>query len=108
MNEKLKQYFANASNFWKSRSKKQKTIFLSSLALIVLLASVITFFATRTKMEPLYSNLSPEEVGSIKQDLDSRGVKYEITDGGTTIMVPSDSVDSLKVDLAAEGLPKTG
>lgn len=49
MNEKLKQYFANASNFWKSRSKKQKTIFLSSLALIVLLASVITFLQRERK-----------------------------------------------------------
>jgi len=108
MNEKLKQYFVKGMNYWKSRTKKQKTIFLSSLALLVILAGVITFFATRTKMEPLYSNLSPEEIGSIKQELDHRGVKYQVTDGGTTIMVPSDSVDSLKVDLAAQGLPKTG
>jgi flagellar M-ring protein FliF len=57
---------------------------------------------------PLYSNLSPSEAGTVKQSLDSKGVTSELADGGTTINVPDNVVDSLKVQLAAEGLPKTG
>ena len=36
------------------------------------------------------------------------GIQSEIADGGTTIKVPEDVVDTLKVELAAEGLPKSG
>lgn len=59
-------------------------------------------------MVPLYSNLTPAETGSIKEALDAKGIRSEITDGGTTINVPKESVNTLLVELAAEGIPKTG
>ncbi|MED4345470.1 flagellar basal-body MS-ring/collar protein FliF [Heyndrickxia coagulans] len=108
MNEKLKQSFQNLKRFWKSRSKKQKTIGISAVALMLVLAAGITYFMTKTKYAPLYSGLDVSETGSIKDELDHEGVPSKITDGGKTIEVPEDRVDDLKVTLAAKGLPKTG
>ena len=65
-------------------------------------------FTTRTTLVPLYSNLTPSETGSIKGKLDGRGIEYEIADSGTTIKVPEELVDTLKVELAAEGFPQSG
>lgn len=60
-------------------------------------------------MVPLpYSNLSLSEVASIKESLDSRGIKYELSNGGMTILVNEKQVDNILVDLAMEGLPKSG
>lgn len=81
---------------------------ISSFALFIIAAAAITFFMTRTTLVPLYSNLSPSETGSIKESLDGRGIESEIADGGTTIKVPEELADTLKVELAAEGLPKSG
>ncbi len=57
---------------------------------------------------PLYSNLSIQETSQIKAELDSRGVAYELKDGGTTINVPENQVDTLLVELAGKGLPNNG
>lgn len=108
MKESFKKYLDKMKNFWSSRSKKQKQIYIGSAVMLAIVIGITSFFATRTTLVPLYSNLSPSETGTIKQSLDTKGVTSEIADGGTTIKVPSDVVDTLKVQLASEGLPKSG
>jgi len=108
MNESLQKFINPLKEYLISRSKKQRIILISTIVLVLLVAGLITFFTTRTTLVPLYSNLSPSETGSIKESLDSRGIDSEIADGGTTIKVPEELADTLKVELAAEGLPKSG
>lgn len=108
MNENIKQFFNRIKDYWKSRTKKQKITGISAFIIILLLILGITYFTTRTTMVPLYSNLEPSETGSIKQSLDSKGIKSVISDNGKTISVPKQDVDNLKVELASEGIPKTG
>lgn len=107
MNQLQKQLHA-IKEYWTSRSKKQKMFFVGGLVSLVTLISLVTFFATRTTLEPLYSNLSAAETGAIKESLDARGIVSEIADNGTTILVPKESIDTLKVELAAEGIPNSG
>lgn len=107
MNQLQKQLHA-IKEYWTSRSKKQKMFFVGGLVSLVTLISLVTFFATRTTLEPLYSNLSPAETGAIKESLDARGIVSEIADNGTTILAPKESIDTLKVELAAEGIPNSG
>ncbi len=76
--------------------------------IVVLLIVGILFFSMNSKFVPLYNNLSIQEVGQIKTELDARGVSYELKDGGTTITVPEQQVDSLLVDLAGQGIPNSG
>ena len=108
MNESLQKFINPLKEYWLSRSKKQRILMISMTVFVLLVAGLITFFITRTTLVPLYSNLTPSETGSIKESLDSRGIQSEIADGGTTIKVPEELEDTLKVELAAEGLPKSG
>ena len=108
MKEMLQKYIKPLKEYWLSRSKKQQTIMISALILIIIAGGVVTYLTTRTTLVPLYSNLSPSETGTIKESLDGRGIQSEITDGGKTIKVPEEMVDTLKVELAAEGIPKSG
>ncbi|WP_394137049.1 flagellar basal-body MS-ring/collar protein FliF [Cytobacillus oceanisediminis] len=108
MNESFQRNVVKVKEYWGSRTKKQKNILISSVVFFILLIIVASILATRTTLVPLYSNLTPSETGTIKESLDSRGIQSEITDGGTTIKVPEEVVDTLKVELAAEGIPKSG
>ncbi|WP_338753997.1 flagellar basal-body MS-ring/collar protein FliF [Bacillus sp. FJAT-52991] len=108
MNDKFSQQVNRIKEYWNSRTKKQKMIGIGAFLLFVAAITVTVLLATKKNMVPLYSDLSPTEIGAIKENLDGRGVTYEITEGGTGILVPSEVVDTLKVDLAAEGLPKSG
>lgn len=86
----------------------QKGTLIGSVAAVIVIAAVLTTFMTRTEFVPLYSEVSPSEIGRIKENLDAQGVPNEIAPGGTSILVPADQVDSLLVQLAAEGFPQSG
>ncbi len=94
--------------FWGTRTKKQKITGISVAVLLLIIISVVTFLSTRTTLVPLYSNLTPSETGLIKENLDSKGIENAISNNGTTITVPQETVDTLKVQLAAEGIPDSG
>lgn len=108
MNERLTKIKNDTSQFWTSRSKKQKIVMIGSVVVVIAIAAIVTFFASKTTYVPLYKDLSTREIGQVKEALDSQGVTYQIAPGGTSILVPEEQVDSLLVQLASEGYPQTG
>ncbi|GIO26148.1 flagellar basal-body MS-ring/collar protein FliF [Ornithinibacillus bavariensis] len=108
MNEKIMKFTDKAKTFWSNRSKGQKGIIIGSSIAVIVLIAVISLFATKSNYVPLYRNLSVQEVGQIKSELDARGIPYELQDAGKTILVPDEQADSLLVDLAVQGIPDSG
>jgi flagellar M-ring protein FliF len=108
MNEKLINTKNKLNGLWQSKSKGQKTIVITSALLFFVLAGFLTYIISKPNLVPLYSNLSPAETGQIKETLDSKGVQSEIANNGSSILVPKEQVDTLMVELAAEGVPNTG
>lgn len=108
MKEKAKEVLQTIKNFWNNRTKKQRITLISSISLIVFFILAFIFYSLPRDFVPLYNNLSLNEVGQIKEELESRGVPYELKDGGTTITVPKDQADTLLVELAAENIPESG
>ena len=58
--------------------------------------------------KPLFSNLAPEDGSQILNRLREHGVEYRLENNGTTISVPADKAHELRMELAGEGLPKSG
>src|SRR5215470_10893378 len=56
----------------------------------------------------LYSGLEGREAGSVVAKLEALNVPYEQRGDGGTILVPSDQVAKLRMQLATEGLPSAG
>ena len=56
----------------------------------------------------LYARLPADEAGEIIDQLDQMKVSYQISEGGTAIMVPSNQVHDLRLRLAGAGLPRGG
>ncbi|QCR31795.1 flagellar basal-body MS-ring/collar protein FliF [Lysinibacillus sp. SGAir0095] len=108
MNERFTKVKSDSTQFWKSRTKNQKVAIVGTLIGVIALATILTYFSTRTNMVPLFTELSATEAGEIAEVLTAQGVKYEIAPGGTNILVPEEQVDSLTVSLAAQGYPESG
>lgn len=68
----------------------------------------LIMWASAPDYRVLFSNLSESDGGRIISELESRGVSYQIGAGGSAIMVPSDQVHRLRLQLAEQGLPKGG
>lgn len=108
MNERFAKIKTDVGTFWSSRTKKQKITYVISLLLIIAIAGTLTYFLSKTEYAPLYEEVSPAEIGRIKEELDSLGVISQIPPGGTSILVPENRVADLLVTLAAQGYPQSG
>src|SRR5690625_3559466 len=109
MKEKYKLIKEKITQLCEKRNKTQKGILLGSILAVVLLAIALPFLLkSNNHYVPLYNNLSTQEVAQIKEELDTRSILYEIKDGGKSITVPEEQVDTLLVDLAGEGIPNSG
>jgi len=109
MGETIQQFKNQLNEYWQSidKSKKKKIIIIGIIVLLSML--ILTFIFTRTDYEVLYKDLSLEDVGQITEILDEMGVKWKTPkDDPTTILVPSELKDKVKIQLASEGLPKNG
>jgi flagellar M-ring protein FliF len=59
-------------------------------------------------MTILYAGLEPRDAAEVTAKLDAMNVKYEAKGDGGTILVPSDQVTKLRMELASENLPAAG
>lgn len=81
------------------------------LAMIgIVVFGIFLFFYTiissvsTASMTTLYADLDPSAASSIAQQLEAENIPYESNTTGTSILVPSDRVDQLRLRFASEGL----
>jgi flagellar M-ring protein FliF len=86
---------------WKGQSKSKRitTVVIASAIIISLLVAVL--FTTRVEYATLFSNLEPQDSGKIIEQLKADKIQYKIE--GTTILVPKDKVDELRMSAFSDG-----
>lgn len=83
-------------------------------AMIITAVVMIGFFAyvslrlAAPTMSPVFTSIPVEDGAKIIQELDGKNIPYELRMGGTQILVPSDQVDKVRLELAQVGLPSSG
>jgi len=107
------------STFWQEVPARPREIFeklsrgqrIGVMALVsvgVVIAVLSGLLAGRESWKVLYGGLDPAAANEIVSQLSSTGVPYQITPEGTTVMVPEQRVNEVRMQLAAAGLPKSG
>jgi flagellar M-ring protein FliF len=86
----------------------QRIMLIGTVAAILIAIVVGGLILSRAGYSTLYSGLTPEEAGHVVDKLDQRGIPYRIAGGGSTILVPGNKVYSARIELASEGLPRSG
>jgi flagellar M-ring protein FliF len=91
-----------------TRLSPMQKVALGAVVLTVVAGSLLLSRTTSTPtMESLYTSLSPADASAVVDALTAAGIQYELTDGGSTVMVPKDSKYDLRVSLAGKGLPSS-
>lgn len=85
----------------------QKAVALIGTAALLIGGFLVVRWAGAPTYAPLYSGLSGEDAAAVVEELDKQGVTYELTNGGTTVMVPQSEVYASRIALSGEGLPAT-
>ena len=92
-------------NFVEGFTPGQKAMTILGVIAVVLAGMAFSHWSSTTNYAPLYTSLSGPDAGKVTQALDSAGVKWKLSDGGATVLVPADSVYKERVALSAQGLP---
>ena len=103
-----KEAFDQIQKYLWGLSRKQQITLAGGTALVVASLAGFVFLIGRADMKPLYSGLQPEEAQFIARTLAAENIPYEISSDGTSLRVPASKVDSVRLELASQGLPQTG
>ncbi len=72
------------------------------------LAGGILWYALRTDWRTLYSGLDPDDARQMGTVLTQAQIPFEVTDGGTGILVPAPELDKARLATAAKGGVRSG
>lgn len=83
----------------------QRTIAIIGVAVLVVGAIALGAWFTRSQYSPLFSGLNGKDASAIVDQLGADSIPYQLTDGGSTILVPDADVNAARLKAAAAGLP---
>lgn len=89
-------------------SLQRKALLLMVAAGLVAGTVVLYLWTQRPDYQVLYSNLSSEDAGAIVAKLKETHVPYSFSADGAAVLVPSEQVHELRLQLASQGLPQGG
>ena len=108
MAEQFGNIFSGLSGIFYQMNTRQKTELLMITLMTIALFSLIVMWAGRTEYEVLFYDMSSSETGIVVEKLKESKVSYKLENGGTKILVPTDQVQELRLNLARQGLPESG
>jgi len=97
-----------STQFLQSVSKGRLAALIALLVVAAVGFGTLIFWNTRPDFQVLFSNLSTEDAGDMVQKLKEKKIPYELSYGGTAVLVPREQVYDLRLAMATEGLPKGG
>ncbi|GAB6044564.1 flagellar basal-body MS-ring/collar protein FliF [Caminibacter profundus] len=103
--------FKQIIEFFNHLNKKQKYIIIGSVVAVILVLTFLVVYNTTTSTKKpgyaiLFENLKPQDAALIVQYLDKHQIPYVIPKDGI-IEVPKDMVQKVRLEVAAQGLPKS-
>ncbi|MBI3991925.1 MAG: flagellar M-ring protein FliF [Candidatus Lambdaproteobacteria bacterium] len=89
-------------SFFNSLSVGRKVILFAVLGSVLLGMVTLIYVANRQSWTPLYSNISNEDAGAIKEKLDKNQIPVLVGPGGRSLLVPTGRADEARIVLAQE------
>jgi len=99
--------FAQLRQFWTNLGPAAKVAYSAAAVLLIAIVGGVGYWSSQTPYAVLFPKLPTEETALIVQKLDADRVSYKLTSDGT-ILVPTDKVQNMKMNLAVAGLPQGG
>ncbi|WP_229067923.1 flagellar basal-body MS-ring/collar protein FliF [Actinoplanes sp. DH11] len=105
MTDRLPAPVRRVTDTFKSFTPGQKAVTIFAVVALIVGGYFFATWAAKPSYQILFNNLSTKDASAIVESLQKTGVSYELANDGSTIMVPRDQVNALRLQLSGEGLP---
>ena len=92
--------------FWNNLKPVTKAIYGGTAVVLMGIVAAVGYWSSRTQYAVLFSKLPSEDAAAIVQKLDADHTSYKLSTDGTSILVPTDKVQNIRMNLAVAGLPQ--
>ncbi len=106
MNKNLSQTARQLAAIWQQLGLNQRISVISATAIVLAGLTALAFWSSRADYSLLYGKLEEGEAAKVIAALDESKVPYQISRGGGSILVPSDKVYQLRMQMAGKGIPR--
>lgn len=87
---------------WKNLGRIGKLSITMAGVSLLLIIIFSTYMRNKTDYSVLFSELSDVDSGNIVKNLDERGVKYKLDDKGSKVLVETNAIDKIRIELAMD------
>ena len=94
-------------DFFAPLSTAQRAMFVGLAVAIAVFVGMLFYWSLKPSYTLLFGSLKNDSAQEIVQELDNRGVEYQLKNGGQSIYVQSDKVNELRIQLAPMGAPQS-
>ena len=94
--------------FLRALTLSQRFLLGASVVLVALVIWLFAYLFGSVDYKTLYTGLDPTDTQKIVQRLSIENIPYQISSDGTSIDVPADRLDRVRIELASDNLPHTG
>lgn len=95
----------SAQGFWQSMTRRRRWSLMGGVVAILALAGGLAWWAMTPRYAVLFSHLREANAAEIAGALDTMQVPHRFADGGSTLLVPEDTVYDTRMKLVAQNIP---
>ncbi len=106
--EKLQAVLKQLKAFWTSLPTPKRIALVGAVGTVLIAVLLVSLVSGTVRYGYLYTELEAQDAAAMAQKLEALQVPFRVDSGGTAIRVPEEQVAKLRLDLAAQGLPKGG
>jgi len=92
------------TGFWESLTGPSRRLLIGAVVIFIVGIFMLMKLSGSDSYTTLATTSSAADASAITKQLDTLGVRYKLTNGGSTIQVPTSVADKTRIDLAATGV----
>ncbi|MFZ0285270.1 MAG: flagellar basal-body MS-ring/collar protein FliF, partial [Terriglobales bacterium] len=104
----LNQVQKQATDFVTGLSVKQRAMLVGAAVLTIAVLALFAHLISTPDYKPLVTGMEMSDAQALGAQLAAKNIQYQISADGKTVSVPSDKVDSSRMELATDGMPRSG
>jgi flagellar M-ring protein FliF len=97
-----------ATDFVTGLTVTQRAMLIGATVLTVAVLALFAHLISTPDYKPLVTGMETSDAQALGAQLAAKNIQYQISADGKTVSVPSDKVDSSRMELATDGMPRSG